>query len=187
MKAFMNDDQALLEPSDEKELPAGDDPQLEAGDDPAAQALKSVDNFDSDDDEEGSDNLANTIMSLQNIIERNADALDEVKDQIKLNREQLKSVFENDTELAAAEEEAKKFSTQVKERKGQLQGDPTVTRIKVEIGELKEKQTEIEEALSNHLVNFYSLTNSRSFDTSDGDQREFVIRAKVKGRRKSSS
>ena len=58
--------------------------------------------------------------------------------------------------------------------------DPTVVRLKNDIGELNEQKKEIEEALSNHLVNYYQLTNSKSIDTSDGDQREFVIRAKIK-------
>ncbi len=158
---------------------------LESGDDLAAQALASTSSATSGDDEvEASDQLATTITSLQNLIERNADNLDVVKQKLKLQREQLKNIFENDTQLSEATQQADTFSRQVKERKSTLQSDPEVTKLKVDIGELTEQKKEIEEALSSHLVNYYQLTNSTSFDTSDGDQREFVIKAAVKSKRK---
>jgi len=52
------------------------------------------------------------------------------------------------------------------------------------IGELKEQQKEIEETLSNHLINYHAMTNSKSFDTSDGDQWDFSIKAKIRPRKK---
>jgi hypothetical protein len=56
--------------------------------------------------------------------------------------------------------------------------------LKVKISELREEQKELEETLSGHLVNYHSITNSNSFDTSDGDQWEFSIKAKIKPRKK---
>ena len=72
----------------------------------------------------------------------------------------------------------------VKERKAQLQTNPAAMSLKAKIGELREQQKELEETLSNHLVNYHSLTHSHSFDTSDGDQWEFTITAKIKPRKK---
>lgn len=179
----MSDDKKAINPSDDQALPAGDLDQLESGDDLALDALSSA----SENDEiEQSDKVAETVMSLQAVIERNANHLDKVRNDIKLLREQLKSVFENDVELSEAEQQLDSFRSQAKERKSKLQADPTVTRLKVQIGELTEGKKEIEEALSGHLVNYYQLTNSTSFDTSDGDQREFSIKASVKGKGKSS-
>ncbi len=173
---------------DIKQLEDSDQDVLESGDDLALSALASAQDDGSGDDEVvESDNLATTITSLQNIIERNADHLDEVKEKIKQHRQQLKNIFDNDTQLSEANEQATTFSKQVKERKGQLQSDPEVTKLKVNIGELSEQKKELEEAVSNHLVNYYQLTNSTSFDTSDGDQREFVIKAQVKSKRTTSS
>ena len=40
------------------------------------------------------------IRELQNLIERHAQKLDEVKDDLKQVREQLKNIFENDTQLS---------------------------------------------------------------------------------------
>lgn len=179
----MADNNQILTPSDDKALPVADDLQLDNGDDLALDALSQA---SENDEVEQSDKVAETVMSLQNVIERNADQLDKLKNDLKILREQLKDVFENDVELTDAEEQYKTLSNNVKARKTKLQADPTVTRLKVQIGELNESKKEIEEALSGHLVNYYQLTNSTSFDTSDGDQREFSIRASVKGKGKST-
>jgi small-conductance mechanosensitive channel len=178
-------DNTQLTPSDDKQLPASDDIALPSGDDLAAQALgqPSSTTGSTDDETEASDQIAETVTSLQGVIERNADQLDELKAKTKLLREQLKSIFDNDTELAEATQMSEQVTTQVKERKSKLKADPQVTRLQVELTEVAQQKKEIEEALSDHLVNFFQLTSSKSFDTSDGDQREFVIKASVKSKR----
>ncbi len=135
------------------------------------------------DEAAASDELAQTLTSLQNLIERHARELDRISEELKHKRESMKNVFENDTELAEAEAQAQLASQQLKERKTKMQTDPQITTLKVQIGELNEQKKEIEETLSNHLVSYYSMTQSTSFDTSDGDQWEFNIRAKVKPRK----
>ncbi len=156
----------------------------------AAEALGQAQSSDAasakgDDEIEQSNQVAETLTALQKIIERNADKLDELKDQIKEIRESLKGVFENDSELGVAEDQVKEFSTQVKQRKSQLATSPVAMQLKAKQGDLQEQKKEIEESLSNHLLNYYELTHSTSFDTSDGDQREFSLHAAVKGKKKS--
>lgn len=152
----------------------------------AQEALAAVKNNPvqtSSDEAADSDNLAETISSLQNIIERNAVELQKLQEALKEKRESLKSVFENDTQLTEVKQQVDTIADKVKERKAQLQNSPQSTSLKVAIGELNEQKKELEETLSNHLINYYGLTNSTSFDTSDGDQWEFRISAKVKSRR----
>ncbi|NCS97191.1 MAG: hypothetical protein GW762_01205 [Candidatus Pacebacteria bacterium] len=180
-----DDTQKLDAPEDTTALPAAEEEMmLESGDDLAAAALASSVSDDSDDETIASDQLATTLSSLQNVIERNADLLTQLGSDLKLKRESLKNVFDNDTQLSEATQQQQEVSQQVKERKSKLLTSPEVTQLKTQIGELNEQKKEIEEALSNHLLNYYQLTNSMSFDTSDGDQWEFGIRAKVKGRKK---
>lgn len=143
-------------------------------------------NTDLDDEVAQSDQVAQTLNSLQNVIERNATELERISSELKEKRDSMKNVFENDQELAQAEEQVSLISTQLKERKAKLQADPQVTGLKVQIGELSEQKKEVEETLSNHLVNYYQLTHSTSFDTSDGDQWEFRVSARVKPRKKSA-
>lgn len=170
-------------------LPAGEESEkLESGEDLALSALsqaedggvvasKSDDEFD---EVSASDDLADTLLSLQNLIERNANELERIKSHLKEKRESLKNVFENDTQLQEVSEQAEVMKQEVKERKSVINNSPQATSLKAHIGELNQEKKEIEETLSNHLVNYYSMTNSKSFDTSSGDQWEFSIKAKVK-------
>lgn len=137
-----------------------------------------------DDEVAASDQLAQTLTSLQNVIERNATELERLANELKEKREMFKNIFDNDTELSEATAQAQVITEQVKQRKSKLQSDPQATTLKVQIGELTEQKKEIEEALSNHLVNYHQITGSKSFDTSDGDQWEFDIKARVKTRKK---
>ena len=182
----MSDDVQQLDAAEETTaLPeAEEDLQLESGDDLAAAALAGAEDATIDDETEASNQLADTLASLQNVIERTADLLTQLGSDLKLKRDSLKNIFDNDTQLSEATEQQKEVTQQVKERKSKLQSSPEVTQLKTQIGELNEQKKEIEEALSNHLLNYYQMTNSTSFDTSDGDQWEFNIKAKVKGRKK---
>lgn len=165
-----------------------DDQNLESGEDVAMAALSQASSAPaskaSSDEAEESDNLAMTLSHLQSLLERYAMELERISGELKEKRDSLKSVFENDTELNAAEEQLQTISQQAKTRKSQLQNSPVAVGVKNQIVELNEQKKEIEETISNHLLSFYAMTNSKSFDTSDGDQWEFDIRAKVKSRKK---
>ena len=138
------------------------------------------------DESQQSDQFAETLQSLEKVIERNANKLSEMKDELKKRRQMLKNYFENDTQLAEVEEQAIEFKNQVKERKTGLQLEPQVVDLQVKIRELREREKETQETLSNHLVNHYRMTNSTSFDTSDGDQWEYKVQAKIKAKPKRS-
>lgn len=133
-----------------------------------------------------SDQFAETLHSLEQIIERSANQLAELDEEYKNFRQMLKNYFENDTQLAAAEDQATEVKAQVKERKASLQLEPQVVDLQIKIKEVNERRKELQESLSNHLLNHNKLTNSTSFDTSDGDQWEYKINAKIKSRPKRS-
>ncbi len=191
----MTDDTKQLNPNTDPELQAGDDQDvLESGEDLAMSALsqasgasvagkKSSAKLSAAEEVAQSDEVAKTLEYLQSIIERNATELMRVKEELKLKRESLKSVFENDVQLSEAETQVQQFAQQLKERKAQIVNTPQAVSLKNQVGELNEQKKEIEETLSNHLLNYYALTNSTSFDTSDGDQWEFNIKAAVKTRK----
>ena len=165
---------------DEKKLEAGEEQKsIESGEDLAISALASASTLD---EVKASDDLAETLNHLQNIIERNANELARVKNELKEKRESFKSLFENDAPLQEVKNEVDVMSQQLKERKSKISNEPQATSLKLGIGELNQEKKEIEETLSNHLINYYSMTNSKSFDTSSGDQWEFDIKAKVRGK-----
>ncbi len=127
-----------------------------------------------------SDQLADTLASLQAVIERNAMELQRINKTLHEKRESLESVLDNDTNLAAAQEALQKQTQEVKQQKSSVMSSPQVVAIKNDIAEMTEQRKEVEETLNTHLLNYYSLTHSTSFDTSDGDQWDFSVTAKLK-------
>jgi hypothetical protein len=56
--------------------------------------------------------------------------------------------------------------------------------ISIKIKELKEESTDTQDSLSNQLLNLFQMTGVKEFETESGEVREFMIMAKVKGRKK---
>lgn len=142
------------------------------------QALEEV--SESKSEIEQSEKIAETLAALQGVIERNAKELISLNQQVKEKREMLKNMIENDNEVAEAEQKAQALMNEVKEKKAKIASDPAQVALKLQLSELAQNKKEIEETLSSHLVNYHQLTGSTSFDTSDGDQWEFKISARVK-------
>ncbi|MBU0978841.1 MAG: hypothetical protein ABIJ03_02950 [Patescibacteria group bacterium] len=160
-------------------------PKLQTGDDIAIAAVSQQTKELTEAEEVAQSNeLADTLTSLQSLIERNAKRINQVRQDLREKRESLKSVYDNDGQLSGAQEELKQYDQKVRERRVQISNDPQAVTLRNDIGELNESKKDLEMALSDHLVNYYQLTNSTSFDTSDGDQWEFKITAKVKTQRK---
>lgn len=164
-------------PDDTKQISSSDDLAIDA----LSQASQEAES--GDDEVAKSNELAETLSSLQNLIEKHARELTRIEGELKEKRQSLKNVFDNDIQLTEAKEEAEKFAQTMKERKVQLQNDPQSTSLKIDIAELGQQKKELEETLSNHLVNYHALTNSMSFDTSDGDQWDFSIKARIKAKK----
>lgn len=163
---------------------ADDQKQISSSDDLALDALSHASqSADADNELAESNQLADTLNSLQNLIEKHARELTRIETELKEKRQSLKNVFDNDVQLTEAREEVEKHTQAMKERRVQLQNDPQSTSLKIDVAELNQQKKELEETLSNHLVNYHALTNSTSFDTSDGDQWDFSIKAKIKAKK----
>ncbi len=171
--------------TDTHSIPTADEMAQAALNDAPVETGSTVSSKSTADEVAASDEMAIALTSLQNIIERSAKELKRISGELAETREMLKNVFENDTELATVTEAVQELTNQVKERRAKVQADPQVTSLKVKIGELNEQKKELEETLSNHLVNYHDYTHSTSFDTSDGDQWEFQIKARIKGNKSS--
>jgi chromosome segregation ATPase len=157
--------------------------QISASDDLALAALSEASQQSDTDELAESNQLADTLNSLQNLIEKHARELTRIEGELKEKRQSLKNIFDNDIQLTEAKEEVDRHTQAMKERRVQLQNDPQSTSLKIDVAELNQQKKELEETLSNHLVNYHALTNSTSFDTSDGDQWDFSIKAKIKAKK----
>ena len=174
-----NTTQALAEGKETPKLQGADDLALAA----LSQASPKSDIKNDKTEVEQSDEFATTLHSLESVIESKANALMNLKNKMKQKREMINNVLENDSQLQEVSEQKAQVAQQVKELRNNLNESVQMRQLRDDLREFKDEQTDLEESLSNHLVNYHQLTNSTSFDTSDGDQWEFQIRARVKMRK----
>jgi phage shock protein A len=154
---------------------------MSASTDLAHEALQTV--ATATDEVTRSEQVAATLNALQGVIERNARELIDLNKNLKEKREMLKSALENNSDINEAVAKAKAVTDQIKQKKAQASNDPAIVNLKLQLAEISQNKKEIEETLSSHLVNYHQLTGSTSFDTTDGDQWEFSISARVKNRK----
>lgn len=121
----------------------------------------------------------NTLATLQALLERQAERADELKRQIKMVNEAMKSIVENDEKLSEAVVQADQATKQVKERKKTLTESPEFRQQRSKAVELKDELKELEETLNSHLLSYYHQTGIKVFDTSTGTQREFKVYARI--------
>lgn len=177
-----NSDDALSAGQEPPKLKSADDLAIDALSQSSAQTKSSK----SQSEAEQSDEFAQTLHALEEVIESKANKLMRLKQEAREKQEMINNVFENDSELAEAEEQKQEVQTQLKQRKASINETLQVRQLKDDLHEIKQDQKDLEASLSNHLINYHQLTNSTSFDTSDGDQWEFDIKAKVKSKKTKS-
>ncbi len=131
-----------------------------------------------------SDDFAQTLHSLESVIESKATKVMDLKEKMSEKSQMVKNIYENDVAFAETEAVKQEAVQAHKQRQLAIEETAQVRSLRDDLRQFKEEIKDLEESLSNHLINYHQLTNSTSFDTSDGDQWEFNIKAKVKNRKK---
>ncbi len=125
-----------------------------------------------------------TFKTVVSLVKIKTFRLDELNNQIKEVNESLKNIIINDSQLSETEENAKNAALTVKKRKQELMNQPESQSLKIKLVELKEELQDTEESLSTQLLSLYQMTGVKEFETDNGEVREFVIKAKVKSKRR---
>jgi predicted nucleic acid-binding Zn-ribbon protein len=120
------------------------------------------------------------LDATQNLIIRLTQQLEDLEKQQKDIKDMLKGVFDNDEALAKAQEVAEEQLKTAKSRRTEIAGSQQAIDFKVKIADLAEDIKMIMESLNTHLLNYYQLTGSQTVDFPGGEEREMVIKAKLK-------
>lgn len=123
---------------------------------------------------------AETLNATQNLIIRLSQQLEDLSKKQKDLKDMLKGIFDNDEALTKAQQIVDEQSKTAKARKTELSGSSQAIDIKMKIADLSEDLKMVQESLNTHLLNYYQLTGSQTVDFPDGEEREMIIRAKLK-------
>lgn len=121
-----------------------------------------------------------TLDATQNLIIRLTQQLEDLQKQQRDLKEMLKNVFDNDDTLQQAQQIVDEQSKTAKSRKTEISQTPQVIELKTKIADLSEDLKMVMESLNTHLLNYYQLTGSKAVDFPGGEEREMVIRARLK-------
>ncbi len=122
--------------------------------------------------------------SIKALVIRKSAQADEVRSQISELNESLKNILINDGQLATAEEKLKETRVAVQKRKRDLSNSPESQSIRAKMVEFRDELKDLEDSLSTQLLNLYQMTGVQEFETPSGEVREFVIKARVKSKKK---
>lgn len=130
------------------------------------------------------DAVGESLSAVEGIIRRQSTRIDELKEKLKTYNDQLRSILANDEQLSNVEEEVKQATRKQKERKAMLSNNAESMRLKMDKKETQESIKDLEQSLSNHLLNLYQMTGVKEFDTDDGTKREYDVKAKLRGKKR---
>jgi small-conductance mechanosensitive channel len=130
------------------------------------------------------DSATESLTAIEGIIRRQASRIDELKEKLKTYSDQLRSILANDETLTNVEEEVKQATRKQKERKMTLGNSAESMQLKMHKKETQESIKDLEQSLSNHLLNLYNMTGIKEFDTDDGGKREYDVKAKLRGKKR---
>lgn len=123
---------------------------------------------------------ATALDATQNLIIRLSQQLEDLEKQHKDLKDMLKGVFDNDETLTKANQEAEAHMKTAKSRKTEISGSSEVIELRTKMADLAEDVKLIQESLNTHLLNYYQLTGSKAVDFPGGEEREMIIKAKLK-------
>jgi len=103
----------------------------------------------------------------------------ETGSQLSAIRDQLKDVMENNPEYRAIVDEMKDLVKKRAEAKKALADDKDYQVVSADLDDLRLKAKDINEILSQHLVLYYSQTNSTKLVDSNGETHALVLSAKL--------
>lgn len=169
---------------DEKQLEAGTDPvALADGNDtpalPEGYEVMVADEASMQEQLAESEEFGEELTSIRNLVQRYAQQMDQVGNDMKELRQSLQNMFDNDNDLQTLEEQAKTLTTDVKQKRQRIKESPEAVQLQMKVKELKEEQKEIQETLNNYLLRYYQLTGSKVIEDDSGAEREIRINARI--------
>ena len=112
-------------------------------------------------------------------IQRLMNELREVRDEMKVLREGIKDVLEQNDDYKELQEELKELATKRADAKKILEADSDYMKLKGELDETKFKYKDLQEIMSHHLVRFYNETQKTEVTDESGETYQVVVSAKI--------
>lgn len=105
--------------------------------------------------------------------------INETKDKIKVLREQLRDVMEQNEEYTKLAEEISQLSDKRIEAKKLLAADRDYQKVNADLDDFKLKLKDLQDIMSHYLVTYYQETSSTQIRDNEGETRSVILSAKM--------
>lgn len=124
-------------------------------------------------------NQANTLLSVESLINSHDAKLSVLQKELSVQREMLNNILENDEEYGKVAEEAGKLAKQKTIAKQKVLHTQNAVSIVEKTKELASELKELKVALSDYLSQYVSLSGTNQFEGADGVTRVISFSAKL--------
>ena len=120
-----------------------------------------------------------SFESTRNLIAKQLQLLEKIKQEIKQHRESMQAILDNDPQYGELENQTKEYQNKLKQRKLQLLESQNARKIKLKIAELSDERRDIEESLTAHLLDLYQATGVMEFEDQEGHLWTYQLKARI--------
>jgi predicted RNase H-like nuclease (RuvC/YqgF family) len=125
---------------------------------------------------------ADEFLDLENLIKNYLTRIDSLKQELKKQNDLFKDSFESDAVYKEHEDRAKEAARLRAETKQQILKQPALASLSEKIAEIKNEIKELQETLSDYLLQYQKMTGFSQIETDQGETLIIVNSAKlVKG------
>ncbi len=128
----------------------------------------------------------NSYNAVLEVVRRRLSILSKSEEEIKVQKEMLSSLFENDPGYQEADAQVKEISKKKLDAKARIGKTPQAQTLAAKIKELSDEIKNNKEMLSDELMQYYQTAGVTEIEDSDGNIQEFEIKVKLKGKRKAA-
>jgi predicted RNase H-like nuclease (RuvC/YqgF family) len=141
---------------------------------------------DSPDTDEPINENVNELLNLEDLIKNYVSQIENLRKEIKKQKDLFEDSFESDVVYREHEEKAKEAAKIKSETKQQILKQPTLAALGEKIDDLKTQLKELQVTLSDYLVQYQKMTGFNEIEVGDGETMIIVNSARlVKGSPKS--
>ncbi len=126
------------------------------------------------DDEMDMSTPAQSLISLESMINRYVGDIEKMKEQLKTQKDMFNDAVQNDAEYAKEETKAKEINRAKNAAKQKITKQPAVASIVERMNTMKDEIKEMQEALSNYLQQFQKIAGTNQLVAENGEIREIV-------------
>ena len=125
------------------------------------------------------DNQATVLLSLEEMIKKYISRLDQMKLDVKKQKEMYDDAFNTNPTYIENTAKAKEATKDLQVTKKNISSQPGVVQIALKMKSMRDEVKEIEQSLSDYLQEYQRMTGAHEIEGEDGKIRDIVNTAKL--------